>query len=180
MFIAQHSFLKRLQRFLSKKRTYCFALVAVAILMLFPVTTQAKLQTNELQDGTKYIRSLESVRDLDYQTWQLVVYPKDSFDENLTLRIVGYPGTLRFDHPTYLKVHSGRRDWNLEDITLVNKKLVNDPRQAAAEFDITPLLLELENNRPLRLMLPGVLSELPVPPYLVSEWRSLIKPELSS
>ena len=28
-------------------------------------------------------------------------------------------------------------------------------------------------NRPLRLQLPGVFNELPVPPFVVKEWREL-------
>jgi len=31
----------------------------------------------------------------------------------------------------------------------------------------------IDKNRPLRLFLSGVFSELPVPPFLVKEWRSL-------
>jgi len=31
----------------------------------------------------------------------------------------------------------------------------------------------LDKNRPLRLSLSGVFSELPVPPFVVKEWRSL-------
>ena len=31
----------------------------------------------------------------------------------------------------------------------------------------------LDKNRPLRLSLSGVFSELPVPPFLVKEWRSI-------
>ena len=35
------------------------------------------------------------------------------------------------------------------------------------------LLNDLNNNRPLRFMLPQVFKDLPVPPYLVAEWRTL-------
>ena len=31
----------------------------------------------------------------------------------------------------------------------------------------------LDKNRPLRLSLSGVFSELPVPPFVVKEWRSI-------
>ena len=57
--------------------------------------------------------------------------------------------------------------------TLKSPKLAGDGRAAAAEFNLSPLLQELGNNRPLRLELPGVFTELPVPPYVVAEWRSL-------
>ena len=52
-------------------------------------------------------------------------------------------------------------------------ELANDGRQAAAEFDLNELIQNIDKNRPLRLSLPGVFSELPVPPFLVKEWRSI-------
>jgi hypothetical protein len=35
------------------------------------------------------------------------------------------------------------------------------------------LLADLQQNRPLRLRLPGVFVELPVPPYVVAEWLQI-------
>lgn len=125
--------------------------------------------------ATGVVRSLESLRDLDYQSWQVVAYregPPRS-EAPITLRIVGYPGRVRLDHPTPLLVTSGRYLWELADTTLTSPKLAGDGRAAAAEFDLTPLLADLNTNRPLRLELPGVFRELPVPPYVVEEWRSL-------
>lgn len=135
----------------------------------------ALLQASPGETGTGLVRSLESLRDLDYQSWQVVAYRQGAAAETapVTLRIVGYPGRVRIDHPTPLLVRSGRRLWELHDITLSNPKLASDPRAAAAEFDLTPLLADLRKNRPLRLELPGVFVELPVPPYVVTEWRSL-------
>ena len=91
----------------------------------------------------------------------------------MILRVIGYPGNLRIDHPTNLQVDSGRKQWLLNDKTLLNAELANDGRQAAAEFDLNELINNIEKNRPLRLSLSGVFSELPVPPFVVKEWRSL-------
>ena len=143
--------------------------------MSFPLTAFAQLDLAKAEDGTEYMRSLESLRDLDYQTWEVVVYQYSRPEDSTVLRIVGYPGKLRLDHPQSLHVQAGIKFWDLEDITLQNKKLVNDPRQAAAEFELKPLLLDLNNNRPLRLYLKDVFNELPIPPYIVSEWRNLWK-----
>ena len=95
------------------------------------------------------------------------------FQKKLILRIVGYPGSLRIDHPTDLIVNSGIRTWILRDITRNSKNNVEILNDSAAEFDISPLIYELDKNRPLRIKLPGLISELPIPPYLVAEWRSL-------
>ncbi|WP_320667160.1 DUF3122 domain-containing protein [Prochlorococcus sp. MIT 1307] len=160
-----------------KNALFCF-LLTIALLLQAPSITNASLLFTETDNGRLFTKSLESLRDVDYQTWQVVAYPNELDEGKLVLRIVGYPGTLRMDHPNSLVVHAGRKDWLLQDITLSNSKLVNDSREAAAEFDLSPLVNDLRNNRPLRLMLPEVFNDLPVPPYVVSEWRSLLPEKL--
>ena len=120
-------------------------------------------------------RSLESLRDLDCQTWQLIVYPSSKVSKNLILRIVGYPGSLRIDHPTNLIVNSGMKNWDLKDITSIDKARFETLNDSVAEFDLNPLISELNKNRPLRISLPGLIDDLRIPPYLVSEWRTLAK-----
>ena len=131
----------------------------------------SKVTSNDQKKEIK--RSLESLKDLDYQTWQIIVYPSSNESKNLILRIVGYPGSLRFDHPTSLMVNSGRKTWDLKDITKNSKINIEALNDSAAEFDLSTLIAELDKNRPLRLSLPGLINDLPIPPYLVSEWRSL-------
>jgi hypothetical protein len=156
------------------------ALLATLLLLLAPVSVgllppaMAMIQSSPEETATGVVRSLESLRDLDYRSWQVVAYRQGPPGGPVTLRIVGYPGRVRLDHPTPLEVRGGRRQWLLDDITLTNPKLSSDGRDAAAEFELTPLLVDLQKNRPLRLMLPGVFTELPAPPYVVKEWRSLL------
>ena len=153
---------------------WLLALVAVALLWLLPVQPAwAQVHAHPDENDQDVVRSLESLRDLDYQSWQAVAYRTGPPGGPVTLRIVGYPGRVRLDHPTSLIVHSGRGTWELTDITTANPKLAADGRDAAAEFDLNPLLADLHQNRPLRLELPGVFVELPVPPFVVGEWRSL-------
>ena len=102
-----------------------------------------------------------------------MAYKSPLFANKLILRVIGYPGNLRIDHPTDLRVESGRKQWLLDDNTLLNVDLANDGRQAAAEFDLDELIQKIDKNRPLRLSLSGVFSDLPVPPYVVKEWRTL-------
>ena len=150
---------------------FMICLVVVPFLLL-PVKSYAEVAETQINGGL-INASTEFLRDLDYETWQLVVYQSSINDEKLVLRVIGYPGTLRIDHPLSLDVESGRKKWKLDDITLLNTELAEDSRQAAAEFDLETLLQDISQNRPLRLSLQGVFSELPVPPFLVKEWRSL-------
>ena len=153
---------------------WLLTLVAAVLLLLTPLQpVWAQVHAHPDENGQEVVRSLESLRDLDYQSWQAVAYRTGPPGGPVTLRIVGYPGRVRLDHPTPLIVHSGRGTWELADITTANPQLATDGRDAAAEFDLNPLLTDLHQNRPLRLELPGVFVELPVPPYVVGEWRSL-------
>jgi hypothetical protein len=160
-----------------KLRPMIGLLLAVALWLGLPMAAQAQLHAHADENGIPVVRSLESLRDLDYQSWQLVAYREGRPGGPLKLRVVGYPGKVRLDHPTALQVRSGRRHWELADITLDNPKLAADGRAAAAEFDLAELLAELQQDRPLRLELPGVFVELPVPPFVVAEWRSLASAE---
>ena len=153
----------------------------IAVLVLFTAAPQGRAQVHEHESdsGTRMVRSLESLRDLDYDSWQAVAYREGPPGQPVVLRIVGYPGKVRLAHPTGLAVLAGRREWELTDITLDNPALARDGREAAAEFALDPLLNDLSNNRPLRLVLPGVFTELPVPPFVVGEWRALQEMPLS-
>tara|TARA_B100000989_G_scaffold107801_1_gene78995 strand:- start:135 stop:635 length:501 start_codon:yes stop_codon:yes gene_type:complete len=141
-------------------------------LSLKPLKVFAEIAETEI-NGELMNASSEFLRDLDFETWQLVAYKAPFFEDKLILRVIGYPGNLRIDHPTNLQVDSGRKHWLLNDKTLLNVELAEDGRQAAAEFDLDELINNIDKNRPLRLSLSGVFSELPVPPYVVKEWRSL-------
>ena len=150
-----------------------FPLVLILSLIFSPLKVYAEIAETEI-NGEILTASSEFLRDLDFETWQLVAYKSPLVEDKLILRVIGYPGNLRIDHPTRLRVESGRKEWLLDDKTLLNLELANDGRQAAAEFDLDELIQNIDKNRPLRLSLLGVFSELPVPPFVVKEWRSLI------
>ena len=157
------------------KNIFIRGILTFVLLLCFvfnPLKVNAGIADTEI-NGEFINASSEFLRDLDFETWQLVAYKSPFFDNKLILRVIGYPGNLRIDHPTALRVESGRKSWLLDDKTLLNEELANDGRQAAAEFDLDELIQKIDKNRPLRLSLPGVFSELPVPPFVVKEWRTL-------
>ena len=159
------------------RKVFCLIISCFLIFCCFFLNAKNTYAVSKVtvNDEKMIKRSLESLQDLDYQTWQIIVYPSSKVSNNLILRIVGYPGSLRFDHPTNLLVNAGRKKWNLIDITTKNKAKFQTLNDSVAEFDLNPLISELDKNRPLRLSLPGLINELPIPPYLVGEWRTLAK-----
>jgi len=159
----------------SNKNIFFKGILPLILLLSFifnPLKVFAEVAETEI-NGAFINASSEFLRDLDFETWQLVAYKSPLFEDKLILRVIGYPGNLRIDHPTDLMVESGRKQWLLDDKTLLNVELANDGRQAAAEFDLDELIKNLDKNRPLRLSMSGVFSELPVPPFVVKEWRSI-------
>jgi len=164
--------MKKISKLINEFKAKIFICFVIVPLLFFPLESYAEVAETQINGGL-INASTEFLRDLDYETWQLVAYKSTYNDEKLILRVIGYPGNLRIDHPLSLDVESGRKKWKLDDITLLNKELAEDNRQAAAEFDLDTLLQDITQNRPLRLSLQGVFSELPVPPFLVKEWRNL-------
>jgi len=165
--------MKKITNLINKISVKSFLLSFLMVLfVLAPMKVSAEIAETEINSGMINASS-EFLRDLDYETWQLVAYKSSYNNDRLILRVIGYPGSLRIDHPLNLKVESGRKEWLLADKTLLNDELAKDSRQAAAEFDLEQLIQDISQNRPLRLSLDGVFSELPVPPFLVKEWRSL-------
>ena len=159
----------------SNKNIFFEVIIPLVLFLSFifnPLKAYAEIAETEI-NGDFINASSEFLRDLDFETWQLVAYKSPLYENKLILRVIGYPGNLRIDHPTGLNVESGRKKWFLDDKTLLNVELANDGRQAAAEFDLDELIQNIDKNRPLRLSLSGVFSELPVPPFVVKEWRSL-------
>ena len=159
----------------SNKNIFLKGILPLFLLLSFifnPVKVSAEVAETEI-NGELINASSEFLRDLDFETWQLVAYKSPLFEDKLILRVIGYPGNLRIDHPTGLRVESGRKQWFLDDKTLLNAELASDGRQAAAEFNLDELIQNIDKNSPLRLSLPGVFSELPVPPFVVKEWRSM-------
>ena len=164
--------MKKISKLINELLVKTFFYLLIISFVLFPIQSYAEVSETQINGGLLEA-STEFLRDLDYETWQLVAYKSSNNGDKLVLRVIGYPGNLRIDHPLSLNVDSGRKNWKLEDITLLNSELADDNRQAAAEFDLEQLINDISQNRPLRLSLDGVFSELPVPPFLVKEWRNL-------
>jgi len=112
----------------SNKNIFLKGILLLLLLFSFifnPLKVSAEVAETEI-NGELINASSEFLRDLDFETWQLVAYKSPLFADKLILRIIGYPGNLRIDHPTDLRVESGRKQWLLDDKTLLNVELAND------------------------------------------------------
>ena len=97
----------------SNKNIFFKGILPLFLLLSFsfnPLKVFAEVAETEV-NGELMNASSEFLRDLDFETWQLVAYKSPLFENKLILRVIGYPGNLRIDHPTDLRVESGRKQW---------------------------------------------------------------------
>ena len=105
----------------SNKNIFLKKILPLLLLLSFtfnPLKVSAEVAETEI-NGELINASSEFLRDLDFETWQLVAYKSPLYENKLILRVIGYPGNLRIDHPTDLRVESGRKQWLLGDKTLL-------------------------------------------------------------
>lgn len=137
----------------------------------------------EGQERVMY-RSLQTLRDRSNRAWQVVLFKRMQSDqvESLHLRLVGFPGVTELEHPQPLQITTGTEQvWQAPDALRGGEF---DPN--VGEYDVLAMLTQLDSNTPLRLAMPvkqraitpsqfpeGVI-ELPIPPFVVQEWRQLV------
>lgn len=119
-------------------------------------------------------RSKQSLRDRQDLSWQVILFKRVKLGQvqEIHLRLVGFPGLTEFAHrqPLSLTTPTGKT-WLAEDV--VDLSLPKN----VGEYDVFNILLKIENDIPLELALPLAetkIVELPVPPYVVKEWRKLL------
>ena len=125
----------------------------------------------EGSNGVMY-RSLQTLRDRSNQAWQVILYKRvqGGLTQTLHLRLVGFPGGAALEHPHPLKITTGtERVW----LATETPPVTDTPN--VAEYDLLEVMRELNSTTPLRLTVPvqGQPIELPVPPFVVEEWRQV-------
>lgn len=118
------------------------------------------------------IRSLQTLRDRADQAWQVVFYKRvqHGLTQSLHLRLVGFPGGAALQHPSALKITTGtEKVWMAMETAPVTDAL------NVAEYDLLEVMRQLTATTPLRLTVPvqGESIELPIPPFVVEEWRKV-------
>ena len=95
--------MKKILKLINEYSAKILICLVIIPLLFVPVKSYAELAETQI-NGALINASTEFLRDLDYETWQLVAYKSPNNDEKLVLRVIGYPGNLRIDHPLPLDV----------------------------------------------------------------------------
>jgi hypothetical protein len=124
-------------------------------------------------------QSRQTLKDQQGNSWQAIAFKRTHPDRTATmyLRLVGFPGTANLDHLRPLTlIDSMGKTFTAAD---VSQDMFMDQAQVGAdagEYDLQPILMQLESAIPLRLVLPTLNQSeitLNVSPNVVEEWRSL-------
>lgn len=157
------------------------ALVLVCLGCVVPMTPAAASVHTYPDATTQSItyRSLQSLRDTQGSSWQLVLYKrvKSGNLQRLRLRVVGFPGR-RFVRPQSLAISAATgQTWQAPDVSETALRSGVLPENAA-EFDMAEVMRQLDTDAAMRLQFAlvedGRAIEVPVPPVVVREWRSLV------
>ncbi|TVQ25357.1 MAG: DUF3122 domain-containing protein [Leptolyngbya sp. DLM2.Bin15] len=140
---------------------------------------QAALRQLEEAPGQIVYQSRQTLQDQQGNSWQAIAFkrirPNDT--DMIYLRLVGFPGTADIDHsqPLVLTDSMGKTLTAAD----ISQEMFTDKTQLkpdVSQYDLQPILMQLELAIPLRLILPALdQSEiiLSVSPEMVEEWRSL-------
>lgn len=139
----------------------------------------AVMRLLEEAPGQIVYQSRQNLKDQHGHTWQAIAFTRihSNGKTSLELRLVGFPGVAEIDHTKPLiLINSLGRTLRAADIS---SSIFTDPTNLesnVAQYDIQPLLPQLQAEIPLKLTLPILGSEsinLLLPSSFVQDWQTL-------
>ena len=144
-----------------------------------PPVALAGIRQLEEAPGQMVYQSRQNLKDQQGNTWQAIAFKRINPDNkvSVSLRLVGFPGVAEIDpaQPIFLTSSLGKSFTAIYD----SGKILIDPaapQTNIGQYNIEPLLPQLETTIPLKLTLPTIQGEavsLSIPPTLIEEWKSL-------
>jgi hypothetical protein len=140
---------------------------------------QAAIRQLEEAPGQRVYQSRQTLKDRQGNIWQAIAFKRVRPDgtTSIYLRLVSFPGIAEVDRTRPLKlINSLGKTWTAND---VSQQIFTDtahPEPNVAQYDLQPILMQLNPAVPLRLEIPSlnqVSITLNVSPSLIEEWRSL-------
>ncbi len=139
----------------------------------------AAIRQLEEAPGQMVYQSRQTLKDQHGNSWQAIAFKRVSPNgkTSLELRLVGFPGVVEIDRskPLLLTNSMGAVLTAADNSSLIFTDL-SAPEANVGEYDIQPLLTQLQPAVPLSLTLPAIGSEdiqLSVSPSFVQEWQTL-------
>ncbi|MBI4781695.1 MAG: DUF3122 domain-containing protein [Oscillatoriophycideae cyanobacterium NC_groundwater_1537_Pr4_S-0.65um_50_18] len=157
--------------------------VVLAILwglgMLNSPSANATVRQLEEAPGQIVYQSRQSLKDQHGNSWQSVAFKRIRPDgqSSFELRLVGFPGVAEIDRAQPLTLtNSLGKTLTATDASSTIFTDAAQPEPTVGQYDLQPLLPQLQMGIPLTLTLPTLGSEavsLSVSPLLIEEWQTV-------
>lgn len=147
-------------------------------LVIFPV--HAAIRQLEESPGQMVYQSRQTLKDQQGNSWQTIAFKRIRPDGNgnIYLRLVSFPGIAEFDRSrSLILTNSLDKTWIATDVSQQIFADATHLEPNVGQYDLEPILTQLEPTVPLLLKLPTLNSteiHLNVSPALIKEWRSLL------
>ncbi|MCG8366483.1 MAG: DUF3122 domain-containing protein [Pseudanabaenales cyanobacterium] len=139
----------------------------------------AAIRRLEEAPGQIVYQSRQTVQDQHGNSWQAIAFKRVRSDHSasLYLRLVGFPGTADIDRSRSLTLtNSLGQSLTATDASSQIFTDATSPEPNVGQYDLQPVLSQLQSEIPLRLTLPTTDTAsvmLPISPTLIEEWRTL-------
>jgi len=151
----------------------CLGLLMLTVWLAGMPVAQASVHVYHERPGQVTVRSRLSLRDFSDRAWQAIAFKRTQGDTlpGYYLRLVGFPGAVEVDRqqPIALISPTGQ-SWRLE--WAVDPQAKTLPPNVG-QFDLAPLLTDIDHALPLEVQLPLVgdePAEMAIAPFIVAEW----------
>jgi hypothetical protein len=147
--------------------------------LLNPPSAAAAIRQLEEAPGQVVYQSRQTLKDQHGNGWQAVAFKRIRSDgqSSFELRLVGFPGVVEIDRSQPLTLtNSFGKTLTATDASSNIFTEVTQPEPNVGQYDLQPLLPQLQVGIPLKLTLPIVNGEavnLPVSPALIKEWQTV-------
>jgi hypothetical protein len=152
-------------------------LLAVLVIFLsgiFCPPVSAEIRQFHEKPGTLLYKSQWTLKDQAGKSWQAIAFqvrPPDPQASSflVQLRLVGFPGSVTLDSALPLQLD------DRDQFLTAPSTAAQLPSGAVGQFDIQPILQQLNAKKPLYLTLTaegGAIGQ-SLPPFLVEEWQGL-------
>ncbi|MEA5513381.1 DUF3122 domain-containing protein [Nodularia sp. UHCC 0506] len=151
--------------------------------MLNPPSAAAAIRQLEEAPGQIVYQSRQTLKDQHGNSWQAIAFKRIRPDEQTSfeLRLVGFPGVVEIDRSQPLTlITSLGKILTAADVSSHIFTETTKPEPNVGQYDLQPLLPQLQMGIPLKLTLPTINGEavsLSISPLLIEEWQTVARRE---
>jgi Protein of unknown function (DUF3122) len=155
--------------------------LALGLGLLNPPSAAAAIRQLEEAPGQMVYQSRATLKDQHGSGWQAIAFKRVRPDgqTSIELRLVGFPGVAVLDRSQPLTLtNSLGKTLTAPDASSAIFGETKQPEPNVGQYDLLPLLSQLQAEVPLQLTLPIVGGEgisLSVSPSLLQEWQALTR-----